>query len=161
MERIGNEVERELSRRGGDTVLALAELTKLWPQAVGDAVSRQAWPLRIGRDGTLHVATTSATWAFELDRLSPEVEQRLRDLLGASAPTKLRFRIGPVPEPGAREEGPSSDRGESLPAAPGTESEAASLASAIEDPELRELVARAARASLTRARIDPRSGRRF
>ena len=160
MERIGKAVERQLSRSGDGTALALSEITAIWPQAVGEAVSRQAWPLRIGRDGTLHVATTSATWAFELDRLSPEIEGRLRELAGSAAPAGLRFRVGPVPEPGAPE-AVSADRGEHLQVTPEADSEATSAASAIEDPELRELVARAARASLTLARAEPRSGRRF
>jgi hypothetical protein len=157
MERIGDAVGRELGRSGDGTGLALAEITAVWPEAVGEAVARQAWPLRISRDGTLHVATASSTWAFELDRLSPEIEARLASLAGAAAPKKLRFRVGPVPEPGA-----ASDRGpdrpqEPLETTPETDSEAALLAAEIEDPELRELVARAARASLARAR----SGRRF
>ena len=153
MERIGKEVERTLSRSGGGEALALGEITAAWPEAVGDAVARQAWPLRLGRDGTLHVATSSATWAFELDRLSPEIAERLAAVLGSPAPAKLRFRVGPVPEPGAA----SQESSTSLPASPEAEAEAASAAAAIEDPELRELVARAARASLSRAR----SGCRF
>ena len=101
MDRIGREVERELARGGSKAALPLSEITAAWPQAVGEAVARQAWPLRLGRDGTLHVATSSATWAFELDRLSPEIGERLSALVGAAAPRKLRFRVGPVPEPGA------------------------------------------------------------
>ena len=77
MERIGNEVKRTLAASGGGGALALSEITAAWPSAVGDAVARQAWPQRIGRDGTLHVATSSATWAFELDRLAPEIDERL------------------------------------------------------------------------------------
>ncbi|OFW71138.1 MAG: hypothetical protein A2Y55_06580 [Actinobacteria bacterium RBG_16_68_12] len=157
MERIGREVERTLSRSGGGEALALGEITAAWPEAVGDAVARQAWPLRLGRDGTLHVATSSATWAFELDRLSPEIAERLAAVLGSPAPAKLRFRVGPVPEPGPEPGAASQESSTSLPASPEAEAEAASAAAAIEDPELRELVARAARASLSRAR----SGCRF
>jgi hypothetical protein len=157
MERIGDAVERELAQSGGGTVLALAEITAVWPEAVGEAVARQAWPLRIARDGTLHVATASSTWAFELDRLAPEIETRLATLAGAAAPKMLRFRVGPLPEPGAPSEHASGSSGQPLEATPESESEAAAVASAIEDPELRELVARAARASLSRAR----SGRHF
>lgn len=156
MERIGKGVERELSRGGARGALPLSEITSAWPAAVGDAVAREAWPLRVGRDGTLHVATTSATWAFELDRLSPEIEERLSTLLGAAAPKKLRFRVGPVPEPAAAPAGVSDS-----PAPPEVTaevaSEAAAAAAAIDDPELRELAARAARVSLSRAR----SGRHF
>jgi hypothetical protein len=157
MEKIGKSVEHVLSRSGGGTALALAEITAAWPEAVGKAVAREAWPLRVGRDGTLHVATSSSTWAFELDRLSPEIEERLRKLAGPAAPKKLRFRVGPVPEPGGPAEGESGAPGEALVVTSQVDSEAASLASEIEDPELRELVARTARASLARAR----SGRHF
>lgn len=157
MERIGREVERELSRSGSSAALSLSEITAAWPNAVGEAVARQAWPLRLGRDGTLHVATSSATWAFELDRLSPEIEERLSALVGERAPRKVRFRVGPVPESGAPAEGPSGTPERALSATPEVVAEAASAAAAIEDEELRELVSRAARASLSRAR----SGRHF
>jgi hypothetical protein len=157
MERIGGEVERELSRSGSSAALPLAEITAAWPQAVGETVARHAWPLRLGRDGTLHVATSSATWAFELDRLSPEIGERLTTLVGDGAPHKLRFRVGPVPEPGAPADRGSDVPEEVLQPTPEVTAEAASLASAIEDEELRELVSRAARASLSRGRY----GRHF
>lgn len=157
MERIGREVERELGRRGDGETAAISRIVTAWPQAVGEAVARNAWPLRVGRDGTLHVATTSSTWAFELDRLALEITERLSALLGDEAPAGLRFRPGPVPEP----DRPPAARGDVPRPAPTTSpevaAEAAEAASAIADPELRELVERAARASLAAAR----SGRPF
>jgi hypothetical protein len=152
VERISETVGKVLNRSGDGAGAALAEITAAWPQAVGEAVSRQAWPLRIGRDGTLHVATSSSTWAFELDRLSPEIRERLATLVGPSAPAKLSFRTGPIPEPGAPREASSEWVTELPEPTAETESEAAAAAASIEDPELRELVARAARASLSRAR---------
>lgn len=154
MERIGREIERTLATSGDGTALALAELTAVWPTAVGEAVSRQAWPLRLGKDGTLHVATSSATWAFELDRLAPEIGERLLALLGPSAPSKLRFRVGPIPEPGSPEPDDSAGPPEPVRASPEAVSAAESIAAEIEDPDLREMVARAARASLERGRSD-------
>jgi hypothetical protein len=155
MERIGREVERTLGQAGGGVGLALTEITRVWPDAVGEAVSRQAWPARVGRDGTLHVTASSATWAFELDRLSGEIEQRLKAALGERAPAGLRFKVGPVPEPGAIPRPPSEAPREAIPSSPETDAEAARAASEIEDPELREMVARAVRASLARARVRP------
>jgi len=152
MERIGESVGKELARSGGDAGLALAEITAVWPRAVGEAVARQAWPLRMGRDGTLHVATASSTWAFELDRLSVEIMERLTALAKASAPARLRFRVGPIPEPGAPPEQVPDLSTDALETTAGTESEAAAAASEIEDPVLRAIVARAARAGLARAR---------
>ena len=98
MERIGREVERELARGGSRDAIPLAALTAAWPEVVGDAIARQAWPLRIARDGTLHVATSSATWANELGFLAGEIVERLRARLGPDAPTRLRCAVGPVPE---------------------------------------------------------------
>ncbi len=72
MERIGDQIEHELARSGSRDAIPLGELTAAWPEMVGDAVARNAWPLRIARDGTLHVATASATWAHELDLLQDD-----------------------------------------------------------------------------------------
>jgi hypothetical protein len=154
VERIDKEVQRRLAASGGGTALALAEITAAWPAAVGEAVARQAWPQRVARDGTLHVATSSATWAFELDRLAPEIAQQLSAILGESAPAKLRFKVGPIPEPAGPDAGVSPVQDAHAPATPEVTSEAAALASEIADPDLRELVARAARASLSKGRSD-------
>jgi hypothetical protein len=154
MERLGDDIGRALGASGGGAVHAVSEITGVWPQAVGEAVARQAWPLRLGRDGTLHVATSSATWAFELDRLAPEIQERLTELLGPSAPAALRFRPGPLPEPARPPEEISADDPEPLEPAPETAAEAAALASSIADPALREMVEKAARASLERGRSD-------
>lgn len=157
MDRIGSEVERELARGGSREALPLAAVTSAWPTAVGETVARQAWPLRIGRDGTLHVATSSATWAFELDRLAPEILERLATQLAAGqTPSKLRFAVGPVPEPAASEDDPATSPPAPLPTSEDIVA-AEAAAAVIDDPDLRELVARAARASLARAR----SGRHF
>jgi hypothetical protein len=152
MDRISDEIARELGRGGSRDALPLAALTAAWPEVVGDPVARRAWPLRIARDRTLHVATASATWAHELDLLAPEILERLAARLGDDAPLKLRFAVGPIPEPEAVPE--ASAETSSVPAdvPEEVESEASAAAAAIDDPDLRELVARAARASLVRAR---------
>lgn len=156
MERIGREVERELARGGSKGAIPLAALTAAWPDVVGEAIARHAWPLRISRDGTLHVATSSSTWANELAFFADEIVSRLEERLGSEAPTKVRCAAGPVPESAApTEPGPTVEPATAVPVE--IAAEADSAASAIDDPELRELVVRAARASLARAR----SGRQF
>ncbi len=151
MERLDREIRRELRRFGpvdGDMV----GVVRAWPGAVGDTVARNAWPARLARDGTLHVNAVSSTWAFELGRLAETILGQLRAELGDATPPALKVVPGPVPEPAAeaaerrapvRPEPAEADR-----------SQAAELAAAIEDPELRELVSRAAAASLSRARSD-------
>ena len=75
----------------------MPELLEAWPGAVGEMVAANAWPARIARDGTLHVNTSSSTWAFELAQLAPTIAERLRQELGESAPKALRFAVGHLP----------------------------------------------------------------
>jgi len=150
MEHVGDEVGRQLGRFGPQG--AIADVVAAWPGAVGEAIARNAWPARVSRDGTLHVATSSSAWAFELTQLAPELLARLAPLLGESAPKALRFSPGPVPEPAvfAGDGPPSSTKHE-----PNAEERAlaAAMSAEIEDEELRNLVARAAAASLAGQRV--------
>ena len=154
MERIGGEIDRELARSGSRDAIPLAAITAAWPVAVGAAVARQAWPLRLGRDGTLHVAVASSTWAHELDLLQDAILDGLRARLADATPPAVRFAVGPIPEPPTSIEDAATENDPPIAVPPEVESEAAAAASEIDDPELRELVARAARASLVKARSD-------
>jgi hypothetical protein len=153
MERLDGSVRRELGRFGpvdGD----LVEIVRAWPEAVGETVARNAWPARLARDGALHVNASSSTWAFELGRLAETILESLRGHLGEATPATLRFAPGPVPEPPAPAAGEPAAGG--LAVDPEDRREGAELAAGIEDEELRGLVARAAAASLSRARSDRR-----
>jgi hypothetical protein len=152
MQRLGDDAGRLLAAAGAPEAGPLSRITDAWPTAVGAPIARSAWPLRLGRDGTLHVAAVSSTWVFELDRLAPELIVRLRAAVGDDAPASIRFAVGPVPEAGQREESPESVD-ISTPSAEAQQA-GAELASAISDPELRDLVARAAAASLSRPPAD-------
>jgi hypothetical protein len=146
MDRIGGDVRRELGRFG--PAAGMAELIEAWPEAVGEGIARNAWPARLGRDGTLHVATSSAAWAFELAHLEGKLLERLRAALGDAVPSRLRFAVGRVPEPPPVATGPVE---EPPPEPSATEREAAArLTAGIADDELREAVARAAAHSLAR-----------
>ena len=144
MEPLGDDLKRELGRFGpqggiGDAVAA-------WPAAVGPEIARNAWPARFQRDGTLVIHARDAVWGFELTQRAAEISSRLPE----SPP--LKFVPGPVPEPAA--ETPESPAPPPPQATPEQAAEAARWTAAIEDEELRELVAAAARASLARAAAD-------
>jgi hypothetical protein len=151
LERLGQDARRELARF--EAAPGLVELVDAWPRVVGAEIARNAWPARLARDGTLHVATTSSTWAFELTHLESELLARLSEALGAGVPKKLRFAPGPVPASGAEDPGETARR-EPLVVGAEARSQAASLAAEIEDEELRKAVAGAAAASLERAAAD-------
>ena len=147
MDRIGDDVARELRRFG--TAAEMTRLVEVWPDAVGHTIARNAWPARLARDGKLHVATSSSSWAFELAQLERDVLHRLRAVAGAAAPRALRFAVGRLPELGP--EPPSEAASEPLEPTAEQAELAASLAAGIADSELRKLVAKAAAASLARA----------
>jgi hypothetical protein len=146
MERLGETVAAEVAGLGA--VPGMAELVAAWPAAVGEQIARNAWPARLARDGTLHVATADAAWAYELTQLAP----RLLAQLGLLAPKGLKFVPGPIPEPAREDTGARAV----TPPDPGPQERrrAEQLAAPIADEELRELVARAAAASLARAAAD-------
>jgi hypothetical protein len=137
MESLGGEVRRELRRFGPQG--EIAELVEAWPDAVGPEIARNAWPARVQRDGTLLVHARDAVWAFELTQRAGEIAARL-----PSAPP-VKVVPGPLPEPSAE---PPPATPDPPRASVAQARRAAEWASAIEDDHLRELVARAARASL-------------
>ena len=71
MKQLGDQVKRELSRFGPEA--GLEEFLRAWPAAVGETIARNAWPARIGRDGTLHVNTVDSIWSFELSCRAAEI----------------------------------------------------------------------------------------
>jgi hypothetical protein len=145
---IGGEVRRELQRFG--SAGNLGEIVACWPAAVGPAIAANAWPGRTARDGTLHVATGSSAWAFELTQLADTVLTRLQEHLPQDCPTSLRFAVGELPEAGNV---PETSSPETVPKAD-REALAAGerIAEGIGDQTLREAVARAAAASLAARR---------
>ena len=154
MERLEETVRGALRGAGVPDAGALAEVTRVWPEAVGDAIARAAWPQRIARDGTLLVAASSASWAFELGLLADEILAKLVAAIGEGAPTAIRFSPGPVPSPPA----PPAARTEQAPLEVDgpTRLLAAELTAGMADEQLRATIARAAAASLARASADRR-----
>ena len=147
---IGADVKRQLARFGPQA--GMAELVGAWPDAVGPSIASNAWPARIARDGTLHVHTASAAWAFELGQLAQAVLEQLRASLGEAAPPRLRFAVGPLPAD--REETADPPAPEPVRAGPQERAAAAELTAGIADDGLRLLVSRAAAASLARGSSD-------
>ena len=144
-EPVGDAIRNALEALGGEPSNTHS-LEQAWPAAVGVENARVAWPAKLGRDGTLYVNARDATWAFQLGMLAEEILENLRSELGEAAPRALRFAPGPLPE------APSGTVPQRLEPSPDDRAAGAAIAAEVEDPELRELVARTAAASLARAR---------
>ncbi len=140
MDRLSDQLRGELSRFGAQS--GLAEIVERWPEVVGDAIARNAWPARIARDGTLHVATADSVWAFELGHRATEIASRL-------GVPKVRFVPGPLPT-----EATVAVPGEPLLPSSEDVREAETIASVIEDEKLRESVEKAVSLSLAKRAKD-------
>jgi hypothetical protein len=151
VKRLSDEVTRELGRFGPSE--RMMRIVEAWPVAVGPTIARNAWPARIARDGTLHVATSSSAWAFELGQLRADVLRKLHDAVGENAPVELRFAVGALPEIGRDDDPGQASRAVPEPG-PEEVRRGAELAEPIEPEELRETVARAAAHGLLRAGND-------
>jgi hypothetical protein len=143
MDRVGGEIQRELQRFGPRA--GMADVLAAWTEAVGPQIATNAWPARIARDGTLHVHTADAIWAFELGHRAAEIAARL-GLPG------VRFAPGPLPA-ATDEPAHTIPRQVVQPSAVDIE-RASAIVATVEDEELRDRIARAAALSLARASSD-------
>ena len=137
MDPLGSEIRSELARFGPQA--GMAELLDRWPAAVGAAIAQNAWPARISKDGTVHIATHDSVWAFELGQRAGEIAATLRV-------PKVRFAPGPLPQPDL----PPAET--PVTVTPEEAELARAIASSIEDEKLRESVQKAVSFSLARAR---------
>ncbi len=141
MDPLGEQIRAEMHRMGADS--GAGDAGSAWLAAVGDEIARNAWPARTQADGTLVVHVRDAIWGFELTQRAAEISGRLPGRPG------LRFVPGELPDR-------ASDPVPAPPveATPEQAREAASLAAAIEDPNLRESVVKVIKAALVRASND-------
>jgi hypothetical protein len=140
MDPLGPDIRSELARYGPQA--GMAELVERWPEVVGDAIARNAWPARIARDGTVHINTADSVWAFELG-------QKAAEIAGKLGVERLRFAAGPLPE--VDQEAAVTAPVETTPE---DEERARAIASSISDQNLRESVQKAVSLSLARGRSD-------
>lgn len=72
-----------------------AEIWRLWPEIVGQAIAVQAQPLRI-INGTLTVAVASAPWMQELTYLKSMMIGKLNSRLGSDVVKEIVLRSGKI-----------------------------------------------------------------
>jgi hypothetical protein len=140
MDRVGADIARELRRFGPAS--GMAPIVEAWPDAVGPEIARNAWPGRLGRDGTLHVHAKDSIWAFELTSRAEQIRTRL----GRNAPARLSFAPGPLPE--HTPEPDERPRRDVLEPSAETLAKAESLVRGIRDEDLRKVVAKTVAMSL-------------
>lgn len=79
-------------REGAAPATPLGRLQAVWPETAGQAIAAAAEPTA-EREGIVTVSCTSAVWANELELLSAELLERIRERLGEAAPRGLKFVV--------------------------------------------------------------------
>jgi hypothetical protein len=140
--------ENDLAARlfGGHPERVLALVVAAWPRAVGPDLARRTEVLGL-ENGTLRVRVPDARWRGVLHRMQPQILQALRRTAGSSAPRRMGFLEGAVPEsaPAPPPALPSPE--------PDVPREVAAGAAGIADAEIRALFERAAARYLARPRF--------
>jgi len=67
----------------------LAEVQRVWSEAVGDVIAGEARPTG-ERGGVVTISCSASVWAQELDLMSPTIVDRLNTLLGGARVDRLR-----------------------------------------------------------------------
>lgn len=73
----------------------LADVQRVWPDAVGAGVAEQAEPTA-AQAGVVTVTCRSSVWAAELDLLAPTLVDQLNAALGEPLVTALRCQAAPA-----------------------------------------------------------------
>ena len=77
-----------------------AEIWRIWPDVVGDALACRAHPVRI-INGKLTVAVSSAPWMQELRFMTAMMKEKLNSRLGAEIVLEIVLKAGRVEKPTA------------------------------------------------------------
>src|SRR5438270_11005075 len=84
---LGYAVDRMRDELAPQTVLA--EVQRMWPRAVGDAIAGEARPTA-ERGGVLTISCSASVWAQELDLMAPAILERLNETLTGGQIARLR-----------------------------------------------------------------------
>ena len=84
---IGGALEQIRDQLAPQTLLA--QVQRVWAQAVGPGIAAEAQPTA-ERAGMLVVSCSASVWAQELDLMAPTILERLNHALGAECLTRLR-----------------------------------------------------------------------
>jgi hypothetical protein len=92
---LGDVVRDELTVLGLADRLREADIWRLWPEVVGEAIAARAMPVRIIK-GTLTIAVSSGPWKQELNFLKAMMIEKLNERLGSQLVREIVLKSGSV-----------------------------------------------------------------
>ena len=90
---IGKVVGQVLDDLGLDAAAKAFRISQRWESAVGSEIARHCRPVAM-RGDVLETVVDTSVWCQQLQMQRPQLLEKLRDVLGADAPSDLRFRVG-------------------------------------------------------------------
>jgi hypothetical protein len=95
-------VQDSVAKLGLAAKLREAEIWRIWPNVVGEAIAQKAAPLRI-INGTLTVAVSSSPWLQELRFMTGMMKDKLNTELGQDVVKEIVLKTGRVEKLSAEE----------------------------------------------------------
>ena len=94
---VKNLVQGVLGDLGLEAAAASYRVGECWEEAVGPQVALHCRPVALRSGGLLEARVDSSVWCQELQLQAPQILASLREVMGDEAPSRLRFRVGPLP----------------------------------------------------------------
>lgn len=151
---VGARLARYRRGAGGSPGSDLARLQAAWPEVAGRQAAGNSLVVRRSRAGVVSVACASGVWAQELDARRDSLADRLRRAVPDVQIAAIRFVVGDHVMPAAA--APTRPRPAPSPTADEIE-QARRAVGDVSDPELRDLLARAAAGQMALRRAKTKS----
>lgn len=153
MQHVGDILEVILKKRHIAVPIEDQKLQALWRKVVGPKIAAQTLPERIRRK-VLFVQVSSPPWLHQLQFLKDDIVTKFNDLSGTDAITSVRFSIGAIVIPTAKE---SAFRSEKLRDKDKRTIER--CLAELPDPELKQILRQAMTREMTRRRAMEDTGK--
>jgi predicted nucleic acid-binding Zn ribbon protein len=124
---------------GLGVALANVAVYRVWPEVVGEEVSRRSQPGLL-RNGRLQVIVADAVWLQQLTMLKPAILASLESQLGSGMVRDIFFTLGVPSVPAARRKSPSRGRSDRL--SPEMQGHLQEILRPVQDQECREIIGR-------------------
>ncbi len=129
---LGAVLDKTVQDLGLGEVVEKGAAIVLWPEVVGEAVSRVTHPQTV-RGRTLVVTVADSAWLQQLRYLEETMVERLNAAVGRTVIEGIYLQVGPIPVAPAAEEPPERPAGLDAEEAADLEG----VVAALEDPDLR------------------------
>jgi len=126
---------------GLESKLLENRLHRDWGSIVGEPVASNTWPDQI-RYKKLYLLVRNSIWLHQLTFLKPSLMQKLKDVDGKDLITDIVLRVGELPATGHVSTSPETLREPVSSASEALIAEIAAHVTSIQDPVLRDRIAR-------------------